>query len=377
MKPSALIISVGLVATFWFASAPILAAQTTPCSAGTLIKNVSVLKLPFHTDYYYGKYSRPQSDSTMPSQTIVTDLTNAFSIAPDFFVQQLCRLNGIFINPAECKDGDPNNCSLSDQQVVGDSWGFREQPKRFFAPGQTPDPKQDYMRYIATSAGLWGGGNPAPKLDDYETRLLGQLVNWTSINSPKSFKPPVYKAPNADGPENSSAMTVLGALAHEFGHVFWYDTFRPVPGGSYDFNTFCAGTFFVNSWQAVNPPPIWRQFGEPQDQHKAYDVQISRLALSVGRQNFLDAGESLHKIFRRQGHWASLFAGLSPDEDFVETFKFYVMTQVVDHPLRSLPITFTGNENYAHDVWDDLYKNKKSELKRKMDCFDKLFHPNP
>jgi len=115
----------------------------------------------------------------------------------------------------------------------------------------------------------------------------------------------------------------------------------------------------------------------PQDEHKAYDIQVSRLALAVGRQNFLDAGETLHKIFRRQGHWASVFAGFSPDEDFVETFKFYVLTQVVDHPLRSLPITFTGNENYAHDVWDDHYENKKSELKRKIDCFDKLFHPNP
>jgi len=84
MKPSALVISVGLVATFGFGDAPILAAQTTACDAGTLINNVSVLKLPFHTDYYYGKYSRPQSDSTVLSQTIVTDLTKAFSIAPNF-----------------------------------------------------------------------------------------------------------------------------------------------------------------------------------------------------------------------------------------------------------------------------------------------------
>src|SRR6185503_14535365 len=107
----------------------------------------------------------------------------------------------------------------------------------------------------------------------------------------------------ADDRQYSPGMTVLAALAHEFGHVFWYDTFRPVPGGAYDFSTFCGGTFYVNSWQAVNPPPIWREFGQTQDQHKGYDVSISQLALAMSRRNFVDAGEALHKIYRRQGHW--------------------------------------------------------------------------
>jgi hypothetical protein len=55
----------------------------------------------------------------------------------------------------------------------------------------------------------------------------------------------------------------------------------------------------------------------------------------------LATGELLHRIYGIGGHWASLFAAFSPDEDFVESFKLYVLANTVPTTtqLASLPIT--------------------------------------
>jgi len=191
--------------------------------------------------------------------------------------------------------------------------------------------------------------------------VFGQLLGWATSG-------PKYISPDPNGPANAAGMTVLAALAHEFGHVFWYDNFRPAPGGAYDFNTFCGGAFYDNSWQDFKPPRLWREFGDPQYQHKPYDVQISQLALSVSLGTYSKAGDLLHRIYKKEGHWASLFAAFSPDEDFVETFKLYVLANTTT-PLRSLPLVYSGTAAYNDDIPADYYNKNKHELKRKTDCF--------
>ena len=173
-------------------------------------------------------------------------------------------------------------------------------------------------------------------------------------------------------------MTVLAALAHEFGHVLWYDTFRPTRGGPFDFLTFCRGSFFDNSWQRVNPPPTWRNFGEVQDLHHIYDPAIADLALAIGRAKSKQAAQLLDQIYRPRAPWPSLFGAFSPDEDFVETFKLYVLTTAKPSPLVSLQINiyddFSSTPKFTEDIPDALIpgKNKKGELKRKLECIGSL-----
>jgi hypothetical protein len=316
------------------------------------------------------------------------DLSNAFNIAPPFFQQQLCNLDAVYINPAGCSGFTSTNnfcAGLTDTQIIENSWGYREQPSQF-APGSGPPivgPPPRYRRYIAISAGAWSQSDtPTLLYSQYETKLLQQLLHWpASVIDPNSHQPKTSYPPKYDDSAtapNTSAMAVLAALAHEFGHVLWYDTFRPTPGGPYDFNTFCRGKFFENSWHDVDPPPIWRKFGEPQNTHKYYDVEISQLVLAITSGNliadFTSANDLSRKIYRSEGHWASMFAAFSPDEDFVETFKLNVMTNNTGtSPLTSLPLHFYKNGGtvaYTENVPQDLQDpNKKLELKRKINCF--------
>ena len=394
MKLSALTLAIGILTPLYIASAqsrPATAA-TPPCPSGVagpfyvyILGKGFQPSLPYNTDPNKS-YAPPASTTiltlTLPpnitpdTPAMVADLTEAFANAPSFFLQQLCGLDGIFISVKDCTNFTNYICSgsLTPAQITQDSWGYREGPWQF-APGSPPG---HYGRYIAISAGAWSTATShAPTYSGYELMLLQLLLPWADTV-------PTYAANAA---ADTSAMAVLAALAHEFGHVLWYDTFRPTPGGSYDFNTFCRGTFFRNSWRSVDPPPLWRNFGDTQNEHELYDTNISDIALAITRHSINPgfAGDLLYNIYKRGGHWASLFAAFSPDEDFVETFDLYVLTQAAVTPLKSLQITITGTSTgpcpstatCQPDIPDDLNKHFKHELKRKVDCIEKLVKPTP
>jgi hypothetical protein len=58
----------------------------------------------------------------------------------------------------------------------------------------------------------------------------------------------------------------------------------------------------------------------------AYDIQ----------NNSPDLTEDLASVYG--GEWASMFATVSPDEDFVETYKMWVLTNAQTNPLTSLKV---------------------------------------
>ena len=107
----------------------------------------------------------------------------------------------------------------------------------------------------------------------FETGRLQALLNWTPLNS--------QHAPAHDFAEpDTAAMTVLAVLAHEVGHIFWYDAFvikpdsSPNPGGPADFSKFCSGTFYqpsdiVQQGSWLLPPTVpdyrWVSFGNPRE----------------------------------------------------------------------------------------------------------------
>jgi hypothetical protein len=189
-------------------------------------------------------------------------------------------------------------------------------------------------------------------------------------------------------------------LAHEFGHVLWYDTYVPVRGGPAHFNNFCSdGTsdFYtgpLGSWADVvgePPSPIgpgpsrWRFVGDVAGHHKPGDVDIRDLLGSIpppGGPDNRGAGQKLRRLYAPPGggvgtgRWAGLFAAFSPQEDFVETFKLFVLRKAAA-PLQSLPISIPigGGPPVRENVPASC--PSRPALQRKLSCFQAALCGDP
>ena len=225
MKPGALILCLGLICVVEASCQPIPtqppkafgAVGSIACQidAVTFVKTkVFFLSLPFDpqaTNQYHSPSGPIVGDNSPPYSR---DLIAAYNAAPPFFQGMLCGLDGVFIVKNQC---NTNPCVPGD--VIDYSWGSREHPSQF-----PSGPPAKYGRYIAISQQLWRAGQP-PSLTAYETgRLQHLLGDWTKRKNNVSPPSLSYAKPN-------SGMSVLAALAHEFGHVLWWDGFVKIPGG--------------------------------------------------------------------------------------------------------------------------------------------------
>ncbi len=375
MKLRALALCAGIVAILCFACTPPPGPpppgppMSITCNRLDAFKaKVSILSLPFSI---YGARPVPMAARSIDANSVIAaDLWSAFCAAPPFFQRDLLGLDNIFVNP--CADVnscglaaapvcDRPDCKLSAAQVAANSWGYREWRSVANAG----------KRYIAISAGLWQDGQHARPLNDFETGLIKQLLFWPS--GPGIPQPQYLPDPST---QNRPDLTVLAALAHELGHVRWYDAFVAVPGGSQDLKRLCGGAFF-SSWAAnpPAPPSHWRDFGILSTHpHRHGLVQISQIQRAIPADlraagMLLDLGvdqgaNRFVGIYAPGAPWASYFAALSPDEDFVESYKLFVLTQA--DPKLSLPIQipYAGTE----DVPTALRRGTKPELKGKISC---------
>jgi hypothetical protein len=279
----------------------------------------------------------PNPGAPIP-QYVQSDLTAALALAPPFFQKQLCGLDGIFI------------------AASGDSWGFRN--------------IKDGKRYLALSLNLWSS-QKVPAFSAYENIVVHRLLKgWRGPNHP-------LKGDSSDG----AAVTVLAALAHEFGHILFYDTFVNPRGTAPKYGAFCGGNFFSQSWQSMpDVANVWRTYGDVVGTHKAGDVQIQEILNAVpppGGPDIHGAGGLLNRIYSLQGsgHWASFFAAFSPDEDFVETFKLFVLKNSgvrlqslkMEIPIAGLIVT--------QDIPGTC--SQRPVLASKLNCFAQTFCPGP
>lgn len=383
-------LTIGFVALALFACAPVPPPKlggvavlpvrgASVCPVATFLGNVHYLAqtMPPFSLPSSGFQSAPPIDTNTPvdpNGTIASDLMAAFNTAPDFFKNQLCSLTGIYIDRTGCANYIPSSCSGS--PPTDSLWAFRA----FDAQGHSSG------RFIGTWLGLWQNGvqGHAPVFSKFETGRLQALLNWTSSS------PPAYIVANPD----TTAMTVLAILAHEVGHIFWYDAFvvnadgSPNPGGPTDFTQFCNGAFYTptgvgqGSW--LLPPSLpdyrWVSFGQPRNYHKADDVDMTKLESDLNHQKYDDAGDLLHAIYSGQqpngtnvqnGRWASALAAFSTDEDFVETFQLFVL-RYASTPLQSSEVKIFGSMNrvYLDDIPATF--DQKPELIRKTGCFGDL-----
>jgi len=386
MIRSALLLCAALLAAACFACAqaivpigqapppPPLAVACNANDASSFVPSkVFVLDTRFGFNPYPGFGDPPALLGASPAPSTADDLTQAFGTAPLFFRAQLCALDGVFVDPTPC--AGPDQCSTR-------SWGYR-------------DPRTGKM-YIGLSANtLWPSGAHAPLLMKYETDLL----NWelSTLNGGLSWGAagsPYFSSHYGLGdPANTSAMTVLAALAHELGHVRWYQVNVSIPGSfNYDFTKYLMpcksdGTtsFFGEGWDDRDllalQPPQWRKAvgTDPRDPlhvpTHAMPPQNDKLKHPV---NLGDLGQTLAALHDSAHPWASLLASLSPDHDFVETHVFDVLTRnsgfkdPIGHPyVRSLQLTIpVGGGSVARDVPYDYFNHAgdKAKFVRKVAC---------
>jgi len=331
MIRSALLLCAGIIAAACFAcmpaSSPPPAAPAPP--AGCAINNVTLVAANFNPTNASGT---PPSAGSIPNY-VQSDLLAAYNLAPPFFQQQLCALDGIYIAPAS-----------------SDSWAFRN--------------IQDGKKYLALSMSLWSSGS-APAFSAYENTVVQRLLEgWNGPHHP----------PKINDPSDGTAVTVLAALAHEYGHILFYATFVKPYYNPPDFSAFCGGTFFSPAWQSLPAGKnLWRGYGDVIGTHNSDDVQIQQILAALphgGGPDVHGAGALVDKIYNTSlGRWASLFAAFSPDEDFVETFKLFVLkNSKYPTSLQSLPIQIPiANVIVTEDIPGTC--SKRPVLAAKMSCF--------
>lgn len=347
------------------------------CSATDFADAVMVLPANYSVDVNHppsGSFPTLFQGSSSP---MLTDLANAFAAAPQKLQKQLC-VTTVFINPTTCTGSLP--C------FGANSWGFRY-------AANTP------QRYIALSQTLWpSAGSSAEIYSQYETDLLAQVL--ASLPTPAPW--PTSGAPNPPTFEtigtatyNTSAMAILAALTHEYGHILWYDAVKGAGNNNgYVAGDLCRGNrgvrsngFFDSSWLTITNPATFQNFdGSQGDLHILGNIQTGDLTAAINGQSWTTAVNDLAAYYstdtsiptNNNGIWASLFGSISPEEDFVEAFKIFIMTNTKTNngaPVTSLPLDlFTtpkpSGPTQSPDLYADIAHLKKNVLKKKFDCIN-------
>jgi hypothetical protein len=260
-------------------------------------------------------------------------VASAFHMASPKFQAMLCRLDGIYV--------DPYNYS----------WGYRDRSTR-------------NNRYIALSGALFNYNVPASFASNATFRLNRILRTSTVI--PYSF----YFGPTTDGGGNNidnTSLTILAALAHEYGHIYWHDANKDAHG-DYDYH-FCNDNFLRQSWSDNRPPgdpwiPLGALIGEHREAGFSDNVSVQRINAALGNPQQLEP--ILRLLYYPEGtRWATALAAFSPVEDFVETFQNVVLTTSAYNPA-SQPLYNSGGA-----LIGDTFagKDNSSNFLAKKNCF--------
>ena len=304
-------------------------------------------------------------DPTALDPDIQRDLVAAFMANPAFSKNELCKLDGIFINRLQCSSYAPSSCStMLDSDVAANSWGLR-----------TPSNK----KYVAISLGLWRGNQCpkgsgqaicAPSFTQFHQRLAKALLDKTA-GMPVNISPPTFQAST-----NTSGLSVLAALAHERGHIYWWETFVQPPGSTplattlmSEANAFCGGTIYPGGrWHGMPvglPRHRYVQFADLSSNSPVNVANLPTLLQQSGNPIYANIAIGIIDGIYNGGQYPSLLAIYSPDEDFVEAFEWSVLRNA---GLRDASVNITG-------AGRSILQGGVADMRgteRKLACFDAL-----
>jgi hypothetical protein len=132
----------------------------------------------------------------------------------------------------------------------------------------------------------------------------------------------------------------MAILAHEIGHVIWWDEQIP--------QMICPAeigdVFYAITWQDNAIKRGFHGFGGSRGSRRAYyDFTYKDILRAVQKGRTSTATSEMYNLYNGN-RWINLFSFVEPDEDFIETYKFWVLTHAQDtFGLQSLSIRFRGS----------------------------------
>jgi hypothetical protein len=269
-----------------------------------------------------------------PSAGNVADINSAFILAPSPFQSDLCTLDKVYI------DTDPD---VEHKPLV---WGLRERARG----GLTHVGINQQVLTALPANGAY---------TYYENFILnGLLTSRLQVRRPinprnHDWPLPDFNYTSAD--EDTRAMAILAILAHEMGHVIWWERLLE--------NQQCNYIYFYrfSGWTDYKIGHGFHDFGKDVNLRTADPPDIYQVLRDLYGQpphpipNLGMAARDLFQIY--SGEWASLFATVSLDEDFIETYKLWTLTQA-QSPLKHLFVKFPSSiAPNPVDVIDNINNN--------------------
>jgi hypothetical protein len=318
-------------------------------------------------------FQGPQSNG-QPSPTYLNPILDAYNLAPSYFKNMLCSLNAIYVDPPDTSD--PNKSQ---------AWGMRER-----ATAGLPT-------HIGISQNIFDSlskaGAPYAYYENVVTDwLLTPLSPWLNLQQAAAANPNPWIAnvSYAASPDPASndpiAIAILGILAHEMGHILWweYDVGKyPDPNNPPPQPTKLP-LFYTFSWNNKKYPIGYHVFGREDQENPAINppgLRKLRYEVQYSGPSYTPASHDLYRIYGYKadgtptangGEWASLFSTVSVDEDFVETFKLYVLTSGNCFnltPLTALRIqvpNYGGSATSIDIINNNLCKNTSALYKKEQ-----------
>jgi len=165
--------------------------------------------------------------------------------------------------------------------------------------------------------------------------------------------------------------SVLAILAHEIGHILWWD--KNV--GNRTCVKASQSRFSNYSWPSNQVAHGFHRLGQQDKQNRTTDrpdkddvLLDFRYDNPPGSSNYPDAVADLQTMYL-SGNWASLFATVSVDEDFIETYKLWILTNINNlGPITSLHINIPSLS--AIDILS-RFNNTKTKLYAKTHWIQK------
>jgi hypothetical protein len=163
-------------------------------------------------------------------------------------------------------------------------------------------------------------------------------------------------------------------IAHELGHVLfaatnadgsWY--LKKKPGRPNPNKDPCFETAFLGYWDDKlyhsNPQRRWVIFGDQgrpnKNKYKDTDIDFNKL----NDQKKKGSADMMTTLYQKAG-LVSMFAAVGPEEDFVETFKYYVLATANQPPDLSI----AGTHTVPNLVSRVITQASTSEMGKKISC---------